>query len=112
MESGVIMKAKVTSVFLIIIIPLFLAGCNGKVQSQQENGLQIHNLSIAMGALDSSNFDEQKVTYSLNLTNSNNMKVYIKSIEPIVGDSIKKKILSDSITLDVDKVCKQILQFN
>ncbi|HVI41170.1 MAG TPA: hypothetical protein VM577_10950, partial [Anaerovoracaceae bacterium] len=63
------MKAKVMPLFLVLISLLLLAGCNGKVQSKQENGLQIHSLSTAIGAVDSSNIDEQKITYSLNLTN-------------------------------------------
>jgi len=97
------MKAKIIPLFLILVILLLLAGCKGQVQLQQENGLQIHNLSTAIGAVDSSNSDEQKVSYSFSITNSSNAEVYIKSTEPIVSDPVKEKILSGTTSLDVNK---------
>lgn len=85
-------KSKFIIVIAISLITLNLVGCNNKIQSQQESGLQVNILSTALGAVNVNSMEEQKLTYSFGLTNYNKTEVYIKSIEPIISDTFKKML--------------------
>jgi hypothetical protein len=89
---------------LILVVPLLFMGCSAnQIQPQKNGGLQINSLSTAISAVNETNTDEQKFSYSFSLTNEDKTDVYIKSVEPIINDSIKSRIQGDSISTDVNR---------
>lgn len=55
-----------------------------------------------------------KLSYSFNLNNENNKSVFVKSIEPLINEKIKDKVISKDIVVVVNKDIKpnEIIQIN
>jgi hypothetical protein len=92
-----------TAGICILIIPMFLSGCDKNIRAQSKGGLRIATWSYALGAVSETDPDETKFSYSVELTNENERDIYIKSIEPSPDDKIKSSIIEKSIEVVVNK---------
>lgn len=97
-------KSIIELIITFLCISILLIGCNSKkVQTQTKGGLIINSWSSGLGSVDESNLDKSLFSYSINLTNENEKTIYIKSIQPLVDEAIKDKILSKETVVSVDK---------
>lgn len=99
-------KSMIPLVIAIIFISVFSASCSAKPALQAEGGLKIDNWSSALGGVDETDLDKTKFTYSVSLTSRNENTVLVKSIVPLVNDSIANKILGNDMTVVVNKEIK------
>ena len=86
-----------------ILVGMLLIGCN---PSNPDNmiGLQIYSMTTGVGAADNNDImDKQKLSYSITLTNEENRDIYVKSITPILGDGISNIVITEELTVIVEK---------
>jgi PBP1b-binding outer membrane lipoprotein LpoB len=96
-----------TILISILFIFVIFSGCkNTKSQVQTKGGLKIHNWSSALGSVNETDLDKTKFSYSINLTNQNEKNIYIKSIQPLVNEAIKNKIISNDLIVAINKDIK------
>lgn len=99
----------------IICVFIFLTGCNSpKTQIQTKDGLKIYSWNSALGGVNETDLDKTKFSYWINLTNENEKNILIKSIQPLVNEEIKNKIVSKDIAITVNKNIKpnETIQIN
>lgn len=109
MEGNMFKKLSMIILSLLIvvcIIILFKIYNNSKIQVQPKYGLKIYNWNSALGGVNETALDKTKFFYSINLTNENQNTVFIKSIEPSVNKTIKNRILSKEMIVNVNKDIK------
>jgi len=101
------MSKKLITIIFSLFIFVFVTGCNNtKVQVQSKSGLKIYNWSSALGGVNENDLDKTKYSYSINLTNENEKTIFIKSVQPSVNETIKNKILSKEIVVNVNQNVK------
>lgn len=101
------MSKKLIMIIFSLFILVFFAGCNNaKVEVQSKSGLKIYNWSSALGGVNENDFDKTKYSYSISLTNEDEKTIFIKSVQPSVNETIKSKILSKEIVVDVNENLK------
>ena len=93
---------------------LFNVNYNKNIQNQVKDSLTINGWSFGLGSVDETNSDKTKLSYSFNLNNENNKSIFIKSIEPLINEKIKDKIISKDIVVAVNKDIKpnETIQIN
>ena len=96
----------ITIIILGIFNFIFLTGCNAQTQMQTKGGLKINSWSSGLGIVNETDLDNTKFSYSIDLTNDNEKGVFIKSIQPSVNETIRSRILSKEISVDVDRDIK------
>jgi hypothetical protein len=86
---------------------LLFTGCSSKsAQNQIKGGLKIYSWSSALGSVSNTDLDKTKFSYSVDLSNENDKSIFIKSIQPLVNETIKDKILSKEVLVTVNKDVK------
>lgn len=102
-----IKKSIISIVISILCVFLLFIGYNSKkAQIQTKGGLEINEWSFGLGSANETNLDNTKLSYSFNLTNKNNKKIFIKYIQPSINEKIKNKIISKNIVVSVNKDIK------
>jgi len=95
------------TLILILAFSLVISGCTSveqqNKQRQDKTGLQIYSMSTGLGALNNDNTDQHRLTYAINLTNEDDKEVYIQWIEPILGNGIKDKVITEELRIAVEK---------
>ena len=100
-------KLIITIIISILGVFIFFMGVNStKVQIQTKGGLKINGWSSGLGSVNETDLDKTKFSYLVNLTNENDKKIFIKSIQPLVNETIKNKIISKEIVVVVNKDIK------
>ncbi|MBM7872081.1 hypothetical protein JOC70_003629 [Clostridium pascui] len=98
------MSKKLIMIIFSLFILVFFSGCNNtKIEVQSKSGLKIYNWSSALGGVNENDLDKIKYSYSLNLTNEEEKNIFIKSVQPLVNEEIKNKVLSKEIVVDVNQ---------
>jgi hypothetical protein len=105
MKEG--LKQKISVLTIISTLALLLFGCNGlelgKNNSDEETGLQIYSMSTGLGSISNDNLDQQRLTYNISITNESDTESYIQWIEPILGEGIRDKIITEELQITVEK---------
>lgn len=101
-------KLIISIVISILCVLVLFIGCNSinSTKNQTKGGLKINLWSFGLGNVNETNLDKTKLYYSFNLTNENNKKIFIKSIQPSINEKIKNKIISKDIVVSVNKDIK------
>lgn len=61
-------------------------------------------MTSSLGSVNENNFEFTKYSYSIDLTNENLKNTKIISVEPIIKDSIRDKVLDENLVIDVNKI--------
>ncbi len=85
----------------VILLLVFTAGCAESQQSSK--GLQISSMTSAMGSVDPDKFDEQKLSFTINLCNDSDQDTYISFLEPLLTADINGRIISGDTRVEVKK---------
>ena len=96
----------ITILILGVFNFIFLTGCNTQTKTQTKGGLKINSWSSGLGSVSETDLENTKFSYSIGLTNENEKKVFIKSIQASVNETIKNRILSGEMPVDVDRDIK------
>ncbi|TYP47666.1 hypothetical protein [Thermosediminibacter litoriperuensis] len=86
----------------IISVLVLLAGCSANGSGKSQNGLQITDMSTALGAVGDS-LDKTKFSYTMTVYNKDNEDVYITWVEPILGENVRKRLISSELKVDVEQ---------
>ncbi|EOC99685.1 hypothetical protein [Caldisalinibacter kiritimatiensis] len=78
---------------------ILLTGCASK---ETKVGLKVYNWSSSIGAENGNSLDKTRYSYYIDITNENPKSLYIKSVEPIISENIKDKVLKAEI-VEVNK---------
>ncbi len=99
-------KRRLTALLGIsIFLSLLMTGCNTfycRSDKDSQTGLQIYSKTTSLGSIDN-NFDTQRFSYSIYLTNEDSKKQYVKWIEPVLGDSFAKRVTNQDLKVNVNK---------
>jgi hypothetical protein len=97
-------KSIITITICILCFFVLFVGYNStKAQINIKGGLKINGWSSGLGSVNETDLDKTKFSYSINLTNENEKNIFIKSIQPLVNEGIKNKIISNEMAVDVNK---------
>lgn len=101
-------KSIITLIILILCVFnfIFLTGCNTQTHMKTKGGLKINSWSSGLGSFNETDLDNTKFSYSIDLTNDNEKSIFIKSIQPSVNETIRSRILSKEMSVDVDRDIK------
>jgi hypothetical protein len=103
-EANLFKKAFLIITAFVFLILLSLAGCSREsAQNQMKGGLGVYSWSSGLGSVNNIDLDKTKFSYSVDLTNENNKSIFIKSIQPVVSDTIKDKMLNNELMVTVNK---------
>jgi hypothetical protein len=92
--------------FIIFVFVLF-SGCTRiNTQNSTKDGLEILNWSAGLGGASGNDLDQSKYSYLFQLKNESSKTVFINSIQPLISDTIKSKVLSTNTVIDVNKEIK------
>jgi len=104
MWKGIMIKY---SIFIIVGI-ILLGGCSyDSGQIDEKGGLKIYTWSSSIGSDSNLNMDKTNYSFSINLVNENRNDILVKSIEPILGDSVKGIVMNEEILFNVNKTVSQ-----
>lgn len=97
--------------FLLILATLIIfifIGCAGEQKSLDEKGIKILSMSSSMGGVkgEEGNYNKQRFSYDLTLHNYEDNNFFITSVEPILGDKIKDRIVNKDIKVIVSSEIK------
>lgn len=117
MDGGINLSKKTILIIISSIVFMFLlfnVNYNKNTQNQVKDSLTINGWSFGLGSVDEANPDKTKLSYSFNLNNENNKSIFIKSIEPLINEKIKDRIISKGTVVVVNKDIKpnEIIQIN
>lgn len=115
--GGINLSKKTILILIASVVFMFLlfdVSYNKNIQNQVKGGLKINEWIFGLGSVDETNLDKTKLSYSFNLTNENNKSIFIKSIEPLINENIKDKIINKDIVIAVNKDIKpnETIQIN
>ncbi len=97
-------KFRISSTVLLLITLIFISGC---VKPTSEcRGLQLGSMVSSIGAVDPERFDEQRMSYTINLCNDSKQDSYISFVEPLITDDIKGRITSGDARIEVKEMVK------
>jgi hypothetical protein len=95
---------RISSTVLLLITLIFISGC---VKPTSEcRGLQLGSMVSSIGAVDPERFDEQRMSYTINLCNDSKQDSYISFVEPLITDDIKGRITSGDARIEVKEMVK------
>jgi hypothetical protein len=87
---------------LYISLFIVLASCSDQKHAEQpitQDGIVLSSLSTALGGQP----DETELTYFVNISNKTNKAVLVKSIEPLLEEPLKSKVLIKDLVYEVNK---------
>ncbi|MNX56850.1 hypothetical protein D3C86_876540 [compost metagenome] len=88
------------SLFLIFICMYMLCSCsNNQSENVVDEGLVINSISFGLGG----ELDNTLVTYNFNIWNKTSKAILIKSIEPIINETLKQRVIDSKLILEVNK---------
>ncbi|MNK75072.1 hypothetical protein D3C87_946070 [compost metagenome] len=88
------------SLFLIFICMYMLCSCsNNQSENVVDEGLVINSISFGLGG----ELDNTLVTYNFNIWNKTRKAILIKSIEPIINEPLKQRVIDSKLILEVNK---------
>ncbi|MNU83358.1 hypothetical protein D3C71_730570 [compost metagenome] len=88
------------SLFLIFICMYMLCSCsNNQSENVVDEGLVINSISFGLGG----ELDNTLVTYNFNIWNKTRKAILIKSIEPIINETLKQRVIDSKLILEVNK---------
>ncbi len=100
-------KRRLTALWGIsFFLSLLMTGCSifdCRTEKDSKSGLQIYSITTSIGAIDNNNFDIQRFSYSIYLTNEDSEKQYVKWIEPVLGDSFAKRVTNQDLKVNINK---------
>lgn len=99
-------KLILTILACITVVSLLFAGCSTREVEVIKGGLKITSSTSGTGPISESNYDETLFSYNINLTNENQKSIFIKSVQPIVNETIKNRVVSKEILVNVNKDVK------
>lgn len=106
-EAAMHKRSIILMVISILCVFALFIGCNStKAKIQTKGGLKINSWSFGLGNVNETSLDKTKLSYSLNITNENNNKIFIKSVQPSISEKIKNKMISKDIVVSVKKDIK------
>ncbi len=89
------------SIVVILLVLSLSAGC--AKPAAESKGLQLVKMVSSIGSVDPERFDEQRISYTINLCNDSSQSNYISFVEPVVTDGINSRITSPDIRREVKK---------
>lgn len=95
-------RRSIISFFLFLI--LVLSACNSiSVRTDEivEDGLVINSVSIGLGG--NENLDTTVVSYNFNLWNRTSKPIVVKTVEPILSNDLRNRMIDNTIKLEIDK---------
>lgn len=95
-------RRSIISIFLFLI--LVLSACNSSsVRTDEivEDGLVINSVSIGLGG--NENLDTTVVSYNFNLWNRTSKPIVVKTVEPILTNDLRNRMIDNNIKLEIDK---------
>lgn len=95
------------SILTIIILTLFaliyfLGYKSMAIKIEKKGGIKSNGLTYTIP----NNGDKSEFSYAFNLTNTNGKDIFIKSIEPLINETMKNNILSKETIIVVNKNIK------
>lgn len=90
-------KFVITIIVLTLFVSVWILGCD--LNADTKGGLKSSGFAYTMP----NNNGTSEFSYSFHLTNTNRKTVFVKTIEPIVNETMKNKILSKDIVVTVNK---------
>lgn len=97
-EEGNMTKKLIVALILFSLFALIcFIGFSLKIETI--GGLKSKGFTYAVA----NNSGHSEFSYSIQLTNTNRKAVYIKTIEPLINETMKKKIISKDIVVTVNK---------
>lgn len=105
MDTRTKKTVKISVLFLSLILFLLAVGCTEieEKETADKKVLQIYSMSTALGSISNDNLDQQLLTYTIYITNEDETEDYIQWIEPILGEGIKDKVLTDNLKINVEE---------
>lgn len=88
----------------MLIAIIFISGC--AQHTTECKGLQLGSMVSSMGAVDPERFDEQKMSYTIQLCNDSKQDSYISFVEPLITADIKGRISSGDTRIEVKEKVK------
>ncbi|MNH96458.1 hypothetical protein D3C73_491250 [compost metagenome] len=77
-----------------------LCSCsNNQSENVVDEGLVINSISFVLGG----ELDNTLVTYNFNIWNKTRKAILIKSIEPIINEPLKQRVIDSKLILEVNK---------
>ncbi|MNS99285.1 hypothetical protein D3C72_1336840 [compost metagenome] len=77
-----------------------LCSCsNNQSENVVDEGLVINSISFGLGG----ELDNTLVTYNFNIWNKTRKAILIKSIEPIINEPLKQRVIDSKLILEVNK---------
>lgn len=99
---------KILILSIILSFAVVLTACisnNSADSSKKAGGLEVSGMTSGLGSVDD-NLDKTKISYSIPLFNNSSKDRYINWIEPILGEKVKNRLLSNEIKADVQKTVR------
>lgn len=88
------------SLVLIFICMYMLCSCsNNQSENVVDEGLVINSISFGLGG----ELDNTLVTYNFNIWNKTRKAILIKSIEPIINETLKQRVIDSKLILEVNR---------
>lgn len=90
---------------ILFLCCIILIDNNSKLEDtyHEKTGLKIGKWSTGVGSVNEANTEKTSFTYTLTLLNESESNITIKSVEPIIDESIKSKISNKDINLMINK---------
>ncbi|MBU3157187.1 hypothetical protein [Clostridium estertheticum] len=94
----------VTSILCVLV--LFVGVINIITVQNHTKALQNHTTSRLVSIYSSIGLGGDKLDYSINLTNKSDKTIFIQSVQPLVNETLKNRILSKEMMVTVNKEIK------
>jgi len=94
----------VTSILCILV--LFVGVINIITVQNKTKAVQNQTKSWLVSNYSSSGLGGGKLDYSINLTNQSDKNIFIQSVQPLVNETLKNRILSKEMVVTVNKEIK------
>ncbi|MGM9988325.1 MAG: hypothetical protein ACI35O_14005 [Bacillaceae bacterium] len=93
------------SYLILCIFAIFILSSCSKEEPIAESGISISQKQTSIGPVEENmnDMDKQSFKYKLTLTNHEENDLKIISLEPILSEEFKKTVLSDELTLTINK---------
>ncbi|MBU3216057.1 hypothetical protein LL033_01580 [Clostridium estertheticum] len=94
----------VTSILCVLV--LFVGVINIITVQNQTKALQNQTKSRLVSVYSSIGLGGDKLDYSINLTNKSDKNIFVQSVQPLVNEKLKNRILSKEMVITVNKEIK------
>ncbi|APC42822.1 hypothetical protein [Clostridium estertheticum] len=92
-----------TATFIVGVLVLLVGVINIITVQNQTKAVQNQTVSRFVSLSSSIRITDGKLNYAINLTNRSDKKIFIQSVQPLVNEKLKNKILSKNMVVTVNK---------